>query len=129
MAIQINVVTSAAEEVRGALGVIVFEGGPDPTIAEQSGWLADLRSRSEFTGKLYDTVVLHKPQGLAASRLILIGGGKRDTFSAVEARRAAGALVRTLKPKAVRSVALLLENASPELAQAVVEGAILGAWD
>ncbi|HEX4770093.1 MAG TPA: leucyl aminopeptidase [Bryobacteraceae bacterium] len=129
MVIQINVVTAPAEQVTGALGVIVFDAAPDPTIAEQSGWLADLRARTEFAGKLYEIITLHKPQGLAASRLTLIGGGKRETFSPFEARRAAGALVRALKAKAVHNVALLLEGASDELAQAAVEGAILATWE
>ena len=129
MAIQIKVITSAVEEVAGALGVIAYDAAPDLPLAEQSGWLADLRARGEFTGKLYETVTLHKPQGLAASRLILVGGGKRESFSAAETRRTAGALVRLLKAKAVRSVAFLLESPSDELVAAAVEGAILAAWE
>lgn len=124
----------------------------DPELAAQSGWLADLRSTGEFTGKLYDLAILHRPEGLAAKRLVVIGGGKREKFSSVEARRIGGTLVRALKGKGVRSIALMLDvgvthdavgatkNDAGALIQpdardavhqvtAVVEGAALGAWE
>jgi leucyl aminopeptidase len=126
---QITVSTSPVEQTAGALGVIVFEAAPDPSVTEQSGWLAELRTSGEFTGKLYETATLHRPSELAASRLVLVGGGKRETFSAFEARRAAGALVRALKPKGVHKIALLLDGAGAELVSAAVEGAIVGAWE
>lgn len=103
---------------------------PDPEIAAQGGWLADARKAGEFTGKLYETVTLHRPSGVEAKRLVVIGGGPREKFSAVEARRAAGVLVRQLRPKGMRSVALALgDYATPEIAQAAAEGAVLGEWE
>jgi leucyl aminopeptidase len=103
---------------------------PDPEIAAQSGWLADLRASGEFTGKLYSTAILHKPQGLAAKRLVVIGGGKREKFSAVEARRIGGTLVRVLKGKGARSIALLISpEPSAEQVTAAVEGALVGDWE
>jgi leucyl aminopeptidase len=66
---------------------------------------------------------------LAAKRLVVIGGGKRASFATVEARRVAGALVRGLKAKGVHSIALVLEQADPATITAVVEGALLGAWE
>ena len=102
----------------------------DPDIANQNGWLSELRSSGEFTGKLYEMIILYRPQGLVAKRLIVIGGGKRQKFSATEARRIGGALVRGLKPKGVKSIALLLPGAdSAEQAEAALEGAILGDWE
>jgi leucyl aminopeptidase len=65
---------------------------------------------------------------LAAKRLVVIGGGKRDKFSTIEARRLAGTLVRTLKAKGTRTIALLLENPGEHTA-AVAEGALLGGWE
>ena len=102
----------------------------DPEIANQSGWLAELRANGEFSGKLYESAILYRPQGLAAKRLVAIGGGKRAKFSDMEARRIGGTLVRSLKSKGLKSIALLLDG--PELgkhAEAAVEGAILGAWE
>lgn len=102
----------------------------DPAIAAQAGWLVDLRSTGEFTGKLYETAILYRPEGIAAKRLMVIGGGKRDKFSSVEVRRLAGVLVRTLKPKGIRSLALLLDTPNgDEYVTPAAEGAILGAWE
>lgn len=129
-----------------ALATICFEQAPatagetsertaampstDPEFVGQAGWLAELRKAGEFTGKLYETVTLHRPQGCDARRLIVVGGGAADKFSAVEARRVAGVLVRQLKPKGIRSVVLALgDKATAETAQAAAEGAILGDWE
>jgi leucyl aminopeptidase len=124
-----TVSAAPVEQADGALGVIVFESAPDAAVTQQSGWLEELRTSGEFTGKLYETATRHRPQELAASRLVVIGGGKRETFSATEVRRAAGALVRGLKPKGVHRIALLLEGADAELVTAAVEGAIVGGWE
>ncbi|MBV9405255.1 MAG: leucyl aminopeptidase, partial [Acidobacteriaceae bacterium] len=148
---QIRVETIAIQDVTAdALAVICFEAdekkteekktgeGPpgtgeapaDAPITAQNGWLAELRSSGEFTGKPYEIAILHRPQGTGAKRLVVLGGGKRDKFSAVEARRAAGALVRALKGKGARTIALLLTDfANRDYVSATVEGAILGAWE
>ncbi|MGA8025987.1 MAG: leucyl aminopeptidase [Bryobacteraceae bacterium] len=138
---EIQIETSSAEKVSAdALAVICFEAAEDtkaeapavaseathdPEIAAQSGWLAELRESGEFTGKLYELAVLHRPEGIGAKRLVVIGGGRREKFSSVEARRIGGTLVRALKDKGVRTVALVIDAdvASP------VEGAALGAWE
>jgi len=103
----------------------------DSTPSEQNGWLAELRTSGEFTGKLYETAVLHRPTGLAAKRLVVIGAGKAAKFSTVELRRIAGTLVRSLKGKGVRSIGLLLEGdfASAEYVLAAAEGAVVGGWE
>jgi leucyl aminopeptidase len=142
---QIQFESSPLEKITAdALGVICFEReektaeGPavapdpnsDPAIAAQSGWLTELRGSGEFTGKLYEMATLYRPEGVSAKRLVVVGGGKREKFTAVEARRLAGALVRSLKPRGVRTIALALdENAHAEWAEAVAEGAILGEWE
>jgi leucyl aminopeptidase len=131
-----------AEVSADALAVICFETGEekkaetsavtapvseDPAIVVQAGWMAELRKTGEFTGKLYEFAILHRPDGLDAKRLVVIGGGKREKFSTVEARRAAGVLVRALKGKGARTIALALESA--DLVAAAVEGALIGAWE
>ncbi len=135
---QIRLETSPIEKLAvDALAAIAFEleetasqRHPDPEIAAQSGWLAELRASGEFTGKVYEMAILHRPQGTSAKRLIVIGGGKRDKFSSAEARRIGGALVRGVKSKGVRTIALLLDGmGAAEHAEAVVEGAVLGAWE
>jgi leucyl aminopeptidase len=44
----------------------------------------------EVTGKPFETTLLHRPAGLKAKRLLLVGGGKAKTFSAAELRKLAG---------------------------------------
>src|ERR1700691_2361866 len=56
---------------------------------------ADLLASGELTGKPFETNLLHKPAGLRAKRLLLIGGGNAKKFSAYDLRRIAGAAVRT----------------------------------
>jgi leucyl aminopeptidase len=135
---QVQIETLPLEKVTAdALAIICFEteeaapsADSDPQIAAQSGWLADLRTSGEFTGKLYETSILHRPQEVSAKRLAVVGGGKRDKFSTIEARNIAGALVRALKCKGVRSIALALDETDiADYTTAAVEGAILGAWE
>jgi leucyl aminopeptidase len=115
-----------------ALAIICFEkesAETAPGYVQQGGWLQEIRNSGEFSGKLYELSVLHRPQNLAAKRLVIIGGGARDKFTSVEARRAAGVLVRSLRAKGVRTLALFLENATGDLACAIAEGAVLGEWE
>jgi leucyl aminopeptidase len=103
---------------------------PDPEISAQDGWMTELRASGEFTGKLYEMATLHRPQGSGAKRLVVIGGGKRAKISTAETRRIAGALLRGLKSKGVRTIALLLEGLdTQEYAQSIAEGAVLGSWE
>jgi leucyl aminopeptidase len=86
----------------------------------------------EVTGKPFETTLLHKPAGLKAKRLLLLGGGKAKSFSAVDVRKLAGAAVRTLKGKTIRSFAFVLpENGvpAPDAVLALTEGAIVGNFD
>src|ERR1039457_6313986 len=68
---------------------------------------ADLVASGEVTGKMLEIALLHKPSGLKAKRLMLIGGGKAKNFSSYELRKLAGAAVRNLKAKDVKSFAFL----------------------
>ena len=67
---------------------------------------AEVISRGEVTGKAFETTLLHHPAGLEA-RLLVIGGGKAKKFSAFDLRRLAGAAVRTLKSRGLRSFAFV----------------------
>src|ERR1700719_4823321 len=74
----------------------------------------DVILSGEVTGKTFETTLLHRPAGLKAKRLLLVGGGKAKTFSAAELRKLAGAAVRTLKSKSIRSFAFVVtETAIP----------------
>ncbi len=86
----------------------------------------------EVTGKSFETTLLHKPAGLKAKRLLLLGGGKSKTFSASDLRRLAGAAVRTLKTKSIRNFAFVVPETAvpaPDGVRAIVEGAIVGTFE
>src|SRR5438874_1051792 len=93
---------------------------------------ADVIAGGEVTGKIFETTILHRPAKLKAKRLFRIGGGKARGFSAFDLRRVAGAAVRTLKSRGLRSFAMLapVGGLNPEdAAKAIIEGAFVGNFD
>ena len=95
---------------------------------------ADVIAGGEVTGKPFETTLLHRPAKLKAKRLLLLGGGKAKTFSAFDLRRLAGAAVRTLKSKGLRSFAFIAPEAGLKMkmedaVRAIVEGAFVGNFD
>ena len=94
--------------------------------------VAELISSGEITGKAYEAVMLHRPQGLKARRLLIIGAGKVKNFSHVEVRKAAGTALRILKPKMIKSCAFALPELSSgpeEAVRAIIEGALVADYD
>ncbi len=92
----------------------------------------DVIASGEVTAKLFETTLLHSPSGLKAKRLLLIGGGKGQIFSAAELRKIAGTAVRTLKAKNIRSFAMVVPETAvpaPDGVRAIVEGAFVGNFD
>ncbi len=94
---------------------------------------ADLISSGEVTGKAMESILLHKPAGLKAKRLLLIGGGKAKSFTASEVRKIAGAALRTVKGKDLKSFAIIapatLGISPADAAKVIVEGAYVGSFD
>src|SRR3974390_1609147 len=94
---------------------------------------ADLIASGEVTGKAMESTLLHKPAGLKAKRLLLIGGGKAKSFAASDVRKIAGAALRTIKAKDLKSFAIVAPAAlgiSPaDAAKVIVEGAYVGSFD
>ena len=92
----------------------------------------DVIASGEVTGKAYETTLVHRPHGLKAKRLLLVGGGKAKSFSTVELRRIAGTAVRFLKAKNIKSFAIIapdLASGSVDSIKSVVEGALVGGFD
>ncbi|MBM3748045.1 MAG: aminopeptidase, partial [Acidobacteria bacterium] len=136
---QIRVDTRAIETVEcDALVVVAFDkespgGGLAWEVTRSAdalagGWIRQLYESAEFSGKAFETAILHRPQGLAAKRLLVIGAGKSDKFTMADLRRVSGAALRHLKPKSMPVIALALE-ASSEQVGAAVEGALLGDFE
>jgi leucyl aminopeptidase len=120
-----------------ALVTYIFEqekpaGGALGALDEASGGaLAKLAAAGELTGKMLDTTLLYYPEGLAAQRLLVVGAGKKDKFGTAELRRIAGAAVRHLKSRQVKTVAFLARESdrTAAAAQAITEGMILANFD
>ncbi len=95
------------------------------------GALAKLAASGELTGKMLESTLLYYPAGLTAQRLLVLGAGKRAKFGTAELRRLAGAAVRLLKSRQVKSVAFLAREGErgSAAAQAIVEGMILANFD
>jgi leucyl aminopeptidase len=131
--------SKAAEvETECLVAVVLDHGEKDkaaPKVAADAALAAaaaDAIASGEMTGKPFESVLLHRPQGLKARRLLLLGGGPAKKFSAFDLRLIAGAAVRALKPKSIRSFAI----AAPKIAsgpaasvRSVVEGCFVGNFD
>src|SRR5512146_1855228 len=81
---------------------VLDKGDKDPVAEVQSSDAAVLKAAGELigakevTGKLFETVLLHRPRGLKAQRVLFMGGGKTKNYSSYEVRKLAGAAVRFL---------------------------------
>jgi leucyl aminopeptidase len=94
------------------------------------GWMDEVYANGEFSGKQFEAVLLHRPGGMKAHRLALVGGGKRDSFTAAELRRCLAFSVRHFK-NCAESIGFVLDAslASAEWVAAAVEGTILGNFE
>ena len=92
----------------------------------------DMASTGEITGKIFETVMLHRPQGVNAKRLLFVGGGKAKNFTSYESRKLAGTAIRFLKPKNIKRCSILAPELSSGVADAVrsvVEGVFVADFD
>ncbi|MGE5325733.1 MAG: leucyl aminopeptidase family protein, partial [Deltaproteobacteria bacterium] len=96
-----------------------------------NGRLASLAASGELTGKSLELVLVHFPAGLAAQRLLLVGAGKPEKFSAADLRRLAGTALRHLKSRGMKKLIFLTREGEngPAAAQAVVEGLIVADFE
>jgi leucyl aminopeptidase len=93
---------------------------------------AEVLSSGEFGAKPQETVLVHRPQGLKARRLLVVGGGKAKNFTHVELRKCAGAALRAIKPKMIKSCALALPeltSGAEDAVRSIVEGAYVADFD
>jgi leucyl aminopeptidase len=117
------------------LAIGFFEGdkvesvaAPD-VIVRAAGRLFDL---GDFAGKVGQSAVIY-PEGLKTPRVVLVGLGKAEDFTADKARKAAGTAATRLRDLGAKHVALSAPIAPLKLdvgqaAAAAVEGAILGLY-
>ncbi len=92
----------------------------------------DLIATKEVTGKIFETNLIHKPHGLKAKRLLLIGAGKAKSFTTYELRKVAGTAIRFLKPKSIKNFSIVapdLASGAVDSIKSVVEGAYVADFD
>src|SRR5262245_5377872 len=120
-----------------ALVAAVFEGEKpeDGALAEinkrSNGVITSLIETGELTGKSGESAYIHNPGDIKARRLLLLGVGKKEEFTADTARKMAGTAARTLRGKKARTFALLRRSQAPigDSAQAATEGALISLFD
>ncbi len=103
-----------------------FEGTLGEIDRAMKGRLSKLVESGELSGKALELVLIHFPEGLAAQRLLLIGAGKKDKFTAADLRKLAGTALRYLKARGAKKLAFLAPEGERGTAgaQAVVEGTL-----
>src|SRR3981081_4523869 len=91
----------------------------------------DLLASGEVSCKPLEINLLHKPAGLKAKRILLVSGGGAKNFKAYDLRRVAGAAVRSLKSRGIRSFTFIAPPSIPaeEAVRAIVEGGFIGNFD
>jgi len=97
---------SLAKVTRGTLGMIFHSG--------------------EFKAELHKTSCIHKPAGLKARRLLLVGAGKKEAFDTARLREVAGVSIRAARSLHCKTVGFFLRPDSmvPLAARAASEGAM-----
>ena len=135
---KIRLVSSPPEQIK-ADAVVFFlaeasEEAPPPGAnlnPATDGLVSELYAAGEFSGKLFETALLHRPAGFEAPRLLLVGGGPRGELTPSRLRQAAGAALRFAKKKGVRRLTLVPpeEPAAGDAVQSVAEGALLGDYE
>jgi leucyl aminopeptidase len=129
--------TPVAQLEATALGVYAFEGGAassgtaEQLPAETRVLLGELEASGELTGKTSECTLVHRPAGLAARRLLVVGAGKKDRVNANHLRRLAGTAVRHVRARGLHDLAWFVGDPSTDTPalQAMVEGAILADYD
>ena len=92
----------------------------------------EMASTGEITGKIFETVMLHRPAGVKAKRLLFVGGGKAKNFTSYELRKLAGTAIRFLKPKNIKRCSILapeLPSGPADSVRSVVEGVFVADFD
>lgn len=108
----------------------------DAALLDQAlgGALRKLAQSKEFEGKANEVLLYHTHGKVPAKRLVLVGLGKKNTVTLETIRQAMGSAAKRVRQAKVTSCAVALPTVTPagmstlEVAQAMVEGAILGSY-
>ena len=96
--------------------------------------LSNLVHSKEFEGKANEVLLYHTQGTVPAKRVVLVGLGKKNEVTVETIRQALGSAAKRVRQAKVGSFAVALPTVRPdgmsslEVAQAMVEGAILGSY-
>src|ERR1051326_6237484 len=98
------------------------------------GLVGSILESGELKGKEGETAYIHLAPGgrMKATRLLLVGVGERNDYKRAQVSQFAGAAVRALRARNVKTVGLVprLEGGDAEdAAAAAVEGAVMGVFE
>ena len=122
-----------------ALAAAHFEGG---ILAQEPAGLLDracggqiesLIASGDFRGKLYQTAVIRTGGAIPARRIMIVGLGKQADFSPEKLRGAYAAAARQARDLNLKEFSLavdggVLDLPLPQVAEAILEGALLGLY-
>jgi leucyl aminopeptidase len=91
--------------------------------------LRQLHAAGELAGKVFECTPLSWPVGVAASKLLVVGAGKREKFSERHLGHVVGTAVRHLRSRGARELAWIVGATEPGALAAVVDGALLADYD
>ena len=98
------------------------------------GSLRKLLQSKEFEGKANEVLLYHTQGSVPAKRLVLVGLGKKNDVTLETIRQAMGTAAKRARQAKAGSFTVVLPTVTPagmssvEVAQAMVEGAILGSY-
>jgi len=115
----------------------VFEDEPKNSPARKwldkvtRGVCSSALASGEFKPELHHTCQIHRPVGLKAAGLLLIGAGKKAQFNLARLREIAGTAVRSAHSAACKTLAFVRQSNLPssESARVITEGAIYGDYE
>ncbi|HUT67972.1 MAG TPA: leucyl aminopeptidase [Dehalococcoidales bacterium] len=138
---QIKAVTGDLTGIKaGAIIVNHFEGMKHPVGDAAAvdkvlnGAIIQLIKQKDVKGKLNEVTLLHSPGKLPASRIAVVGLGKKKELTVNKVRGAVAETCRYLRGKGVTSIATGVQGAgingikTEDAAQAITEGALLGLY-
>jgi leucyl aminopeptidase len=115
-------------------GEALAKQGASPLDRALGGALSKLVQSKEFEGKANEVLLYHTQDKVPAKRLVLVGLGKKNEVTLETIRQAMGSAAKRVRQAKVGSFAVVLPTVNPgkmswiEVAQAMVEGAILGSY-
>ena len=143
--LEITVVQSDVTEIEADVLVVnLFEGITSPSGAAGvvdsalGGLISELISDGEISGSASELTLIHTPNSafpnFKPSRVLVAGLGSSKGFNTDNARKISAGVIRKLRAVGVQSAATIVHGAgigdldASSSAQAVVEGALLGAY-